>query len=146
MVDVEDILKKYGAKIESQVDVSQKSDYSNAYLKFKEELSPELSGYEKACKKFGSSIKIHLKKNDEERLSKAIEEARLDIQPAEAAGLAVFAFVAVMLVSLFFIVGLFLLTNDFSILALFLSFVFAIFFMTLRITTLRARLSILLIF
>ena len=69
MVDVDDILKKYGSKIEGQMGgASPKGDYSNAYLKFKEELSPELSGYEKACKKFGSFAKMKLNKKDEKKL------------------------------------------------------------------------------
>ena len=130
MVDVDEILKKYGSKIESQVDVSQKSDYSSAYMKFKEELSPELSGYEKACKKLGSSIKMKLNKRDEEKIAKATEEAHLDVSPSEVAGLAIFSFVAIMLVSIFLIIGAWLITDKFSMLALFLSFVFGIFVYT----------------
>jgi len=50
--DVKDILRRYGSKIEGQIktDVAArmgKGNYSQEYVKFKQEMAPELSKYEK---------------------------------------------------------------------------------------------------
>ena len=49
--DVNDILRKYGSKIEGQMNTSSGSKrYSREYTEFKNEISSELRGYEKWCK------------------------------------------------------------------------------------------------
>ena len=52
--DVKDILRKYGAKIEGKVGPASANlagGYTSAYASFKQEMAPELSKYEKWCKK-----------------------------------------------------------------------------------------------
>ena len=58
---VDDILKKYGSKIEGKINTSiKKGNYSREYLKFKDEMSPELSRYERWSKSLGSLIKLNV--------------------------------------------------------------------------------------
>ena len=50
--DVGEILRKYGSKIEGKLQISEnkKVDYSQEYVRFKEEMSPEISRYERWAK------------------------------------------------------------------------------------------------
>jgi len=61
MVSTDDILKKYGSRIERQMNgfSSSKSSekFSKSYNKFKEDMSPEFSRYEKWCKSMGVYLK-----------------------------------------------------------------------------------------
>ena len=62
-----EILDKYGSKIEGQIETEGTSfdaDYSSSYVKFKEEMAPEINRYEKWCKSLGSVIKINVSEND----------------------------------------------------------------------------------
>ena len=59
---VDDVLRKYGSKIESQIKTSKSqevsSDWSREYVTFKNEMAPELNRYEKWCRSLGNVIKI----------------------------------------------------------------------------------------
>src|SRR3989338_5151307 len=101
-MNVDDIMKKYGAKIETNIKTSQggKEEYSSEYIRFKQEMVPEFTRYERLCKSFGSLIKINVSKSDEERVRKQISVAHLDIEPWQALTLSVMAFLAVLLTGL----------------------------------------------
>ena len=63
MTSTDDILKKYGAKIERQMgghdsSYTAQKEFSQSYTKFRESMSPEFSRYEKWCKTLGNLIKI----------------------------------------------------------------------------------------
>src|SRR3989344_4362413 len=101
-MNVDDIMKKYGAKIETNIKTSQggKEEYSSEYIRFKQEMVPEFTRYERLCKSFGSIIKINVSKSDEERVRKQISIAHLDIEPWQALTLSVMVFLAVLLTGL----------------------------------------------
>ncbi len=99
MVEVEDILKKYKAKIASQISTERVVSYSKEYKEFKEETMPHLSRFEALCKNVGRSFKIKLKKSDEGRIKRDLETAHLDATPSDVASLAVLVLVS----SLFFV-------------------------------------------
>jgi len=108
---VKDILDKYGSKIESQINSRAFSEaggtnYSQEYLKFKEEIAPEFSKYEKWCHSLGKSIKVKASKKDEERLNKSISVAHLDIEPTHALSLSIMSFVGVFFLGLLLSVGI----------------------------------------
>jgi hypothetical protein len=111
LADIEEIAKKYGIKIEKSFMTEQQGDFSREYLKFKKEINPALSGYEKACKTFGKSFKLKLTKKDYERISKSLNVAHADITPEEAAGLAIFSFVSIIMLSVFSILILYLIAK-----------------------------------
>ena len=118
---VDDILKKYGAEIESKINNGQQSDsspisskkYSQEYLQFKKELSPELTRYEKWCKSLGRIIKIKASSKDEKKIKRQLEIAHLDIQPSEALGLAVVSFLSVFFLGLLLSVSVALIKGSF---------------------------------
>ena len=99
---VDEILKKYGSKIEEKIsstNVSGKS-YSQEYIKFKNEIAVELKGYEKWANSVGNFIKVNPSKKDEERFKKSFEAAHLEVQPWQAVSLAVVSFGLVFLLGL----------------------------------------------
>ena len=57
----DEVLKKYGAKIESQMKGFDRSggtgnNFSQSYERFKESMLPEFNRYERWCKSFGNSF------------------------------------------------------------------------------------------
>ena len=102
---IDEILKKHTARIESQINTkgsakSEKSNYSKEYIKFKEEMAPDLSKYEKWCHSLGSFIRLKVSEKDEEKIKKHLEVAHLDVLPWQALTLSVMSFVGIFLMGL----------------------------------------------
>jgi hypothetical protein len=101
--EVEEILKKYSRKIESQVSDYEKnyssSDISNDYAQFKQDMMPELSKYERWAKGIGNIIRIKVAEKDEAKIAKSLEIAHLDLTPSEVVGLSMMSFIGVFLLS-----------------------------------------------
>ncbi len=114
--DVKDILKKYSGKIESQVKTSNivGGDYSKEYVKFKEELAPELTKFEKWCQSLGSIIKLKVSQKDEEKIKKSLEIAHLDIEPWQALTLSVMSFLAVFILAVLISLSVALIKGSFA--------------------------------
>lgn len=130
--NVKDILRKHGAKIEGQIktDSTKSSNWSQSYVKFKEEMSPDLSRYERWCKSLGSFIKLNLSKKDEEKVKKHLEVAHLDVEPWQALTLGVMTFLAVFFFGLLSSVAVMLIKGDFGafpFLFFFLMLIFSLF-------------------
>src|SRR3989344_8412814 len=131
-MNVDDIMKKYGAKIETNIKTSQggKEEYSSEYIRFKQEMVPEFTRYERLCKSFGSIIKIYVSKSDEERVRKQISIAHLDIEPWQALTLSVMVFLAVLLTVLLISISVVFISGSlasFPILFFFLTVIVGIF-------------------
>lgn len=126
---VEEILRKHGARIESQMKTEgvQKSDYSREYTTFKEEMAPELSRYERWCKGLGSIIKLKASKKDEAKVKRDIEIAHLDVEPWQALTLAIMVFISIFFIGLFGIIIYVVLGNSFPVLFFILTLVLAMF-------------------
>jgi len=122
---VDEIINKYKGKIENQINVDdiKKGSYSREYTTFKQEMSPQLTRYERLCKSLGSIIKLNVSKKDEERVKRHLEVAHLDIEPWQALTLSVTAFVTV------FILGLLLSFVSVLIQGSFSAFPFLFFFL-----------------
>jgi len=126
---VDDILKKYGSKIEGKVKNSNVSikDFSQSYTKFKNEMTGHYSGYEKWCHTVGNFIKIKPSKTDEEKMRKSLTEAHLDIEPWQAISLGVSAFVGVFFLGLLISVAIGLISSfDNAVLPFFLSLILSL--------------------
>ena len=132
-LNVNDILKKYGRKIENQINTSNANlgiNYSREYIKFKEEMAPELTRYERWCRSLGSLIKLNISEKDEERIKRQLEIAHLDIAPWQALTLSVMSFVGVFLIGLLISVAVVLINGSlasFPLLFFFLVMIFSIF-------------------
>ena len=131
--DVKDILRKYGRKIENRInssDINIKESYSREYLKFKEEMAPELTKYERWCKSLGSLIKLNISDKDKDKIKKNLEIAHLDIEPWQAVTFSVMSFVGVFFVGLLISISVVLINGSlasFPLLFFFLIFIFSLF-------------------
>ncbi len=138
--EVRDLIRKYSAELEMEISNQGDVNYSQEYQKFREESLANLSGYERACQSIGGAFTLKLSPKDEEKLSKQISGARLDITPGQAAGFGVFVLLLSFFVSVLLSVGIYLLTNEFPILLL-LMLVFVSIFIYYYVSGLPARME-----
>ena len=130
--NVEDIMKKYGGAIESKIRVSENTDgYSGEYRRFKEEMAPQASGYEKLCRSLGSIVKVNVAQKDEDKIRTFLEIAHLDIEPWQSLSLSVTLFIGTFLLGLLISLASFLITGSFDSFFFFLiiAFTFAALFL-----------------
>ncbi|OIO81491.1 hypothetical protein AUJ84_00945 [Candidatus Pacearchaeota archaeon CG1_02_32_132] len=125
MASTEDILKKYGAKIESKMD-SPKT-YSKEYTQFKQDMLPELSRYKRWTKTLGNIVNIKVSEKDRARMQKYLDIAHLDVTPSQALTLAIFSLLVVFSGIILLVMAIFFITGEFQILLLFLGLIASIF-------------------
>ena len=140
MVTTDDILKRYGAKIErekrgydreeagrrSQV-AGGKKKFSKSYEKFRSSMLPEFSRYERWCKSMGNIFTIKVGEKDKMRIDRAIEIAHLNVTASEVVVFATMLLFGTLFGGIAFFIAIWLLTESFSMIFLFLIFVFSIF-------------------
>lgn len=115
--DINDILKKYGRKIESQISTTElKGNYSQAYSTFKEEMAPAWTKYEKWCHSLGNLIKLKIAKKDELKVKKQLEIAHLDVEPWQAVTLSAVSFFIIFLLGIFISASIYLFTGEIPVL------------------------------
>ena len=126
---VDDILKKYASKIEGKIKSSavENVNYSREYVKFKEEMAPELTRYERWCRSLGNVIKLKVSQKDEERVKRQLEIAHIDAEPWQALTLAVMSFLAVFVIGVIASVSVFLIFNTIPVLFFVLILIFSLF-------------------
>lgn len=128
--NIDDILKKYGAKIESKINEGEteiKTDYSQSYIKFKEEMSPEISRYERWAKSLGNVIKLKISDKDTAKIQKSLNIAHLDLEPWQSVTLSVMAFFSVLFLGILASVSVLLIQGGFPVLFFFLAIMFSFF-------------------
>ena len=134
--DVDEILRKYGNKLETAVSTfnakqSTGTDYSREYVKFKDEMSPEISRFERWCKSLGNVIKLKISEKDAAKINKDLQIAHLDLEPWQPVTLSVMAFLGVLFLSLLISLAIFLIRgatiDSFPLLFFFLVMVFSFF-------------------
>ncbi|MBS3090688.1 hypothetical protein J4433_02870 [Candidatus Pacearchaeota archaeon] len=134
MAKVDDILKKYGSKIESEILTEKNLEYSREYKQFKEEAMPTLTRFERLCKNIGSMIKIRVKKSDEERINKNLQAAHLDITAGDVMAFSTIILVLGLFISVVTLIGIYLATQSFSFIAFFLFFFSSLFLFYFAVT------------
>lgn len=130
---VDDILRKYGSKIESRFSTVEngKTDYSQEYVKFKDEMSPEISRFEGLCRSLGSIIKLKISEVDAGKIRKDLRTAHLDLEPSQPVTLSVVTFLSVLFIGLLISIAVFLIKgatiDAFPLLFFFLVMIFSFF-------------------
>jgi hypothetical protein len=136
MASTDDILKKYGAKIESQMkgydSRGQKSGvrgqgFSKSYERFKASMLPEFSRYERWCKAMGNFFTIKVGEKDRARIERSIEIAHLNLTASEVVVFSTMLLFLTLFSGVLFVLGAWLLGAGFSLMLLFFIFVFAVF-------------------
>jgi len=124
--DVKDILRKYTSKIEGQMGTAKRNmGYSRQYIKFKEEMAPDLNKYEKWCRSLGNIVKLNISEKDREKIKKQLEISHLDVEPWQALTLSVMSFLTVFLFGILISVAVALIKGSFD------AFPFLFFFLML---------------
>ncbi len=130
--NVDEILRKYGSKIESQISTSatqgnKKIDYSQEYIRFKEEMSPEISKFERWAKSLGGTIKLKISEKDAKEAKKHLDIAHLDLEPWQPITLSVMAFLSVLFLGVLISIAVLLIGGSFPFLFFFLVVIFSFF-------------------
>ncbi len=109
MPSTKDILEKYSRKLESEIntDVGERRD-SKEYLKFKQEMIPELNRYERWAKSLGGIVRLKIAEKDRQKVQKFINVAHLDVTAEEALTLSVISMLGVFLLCALASVALYL--------------------------------------
>ena len=112
-LSVDEIMKKYGSKIDNNIQTSNSgANFSREYIKFKQEMVPEITRYERWCKSLGSIVKINVSKKDEEKIKRNLEIAHLDIEPWQALTLSVMVFASVFIMGLLISISVILINGN----------------------------------
>ena len=129
---VDEILKKYGKKIEGEIKTTELGAVkdSKSYLKFMGEVKSDFTGYERLCHTLGSIVKLNPSKKDSEKIQKSIDIAHMNIEPWQAITLSVMSFVLVFFLGILISVGYAFFKgglSDFPTLFFFLIMIFSVF-------------------
>src|SRR3989344_7561765 len=132
--NVDDILKEYGSKIESRMTIfnsnSQgKTDYSQSYMKFKAEMAPEISRYERLCKSLGNLVRLKVSAADELKVKRELNIAHLDLDPWQPLTLSIVSFLSIFFIGLIISVAIALINGGADIEGVFSAFPFLFFFL-----------------
>jgi hypothetical protein len=132
MTSTDDILKKYGSRIETQMKGynspgPDQKKFSHSYEKFREGMVAEFSRYEKWCKTLGSLFRIKVGEKDKAKIDEAIKTAHLNITASEAVVFSTMLLMISLFGGILFFTGIWLVTGAFSLMFLFLVFLFSVF-------------------
>jgi hypothetical protein len=132
MTSTDDILKKYGVKIDRQLksyngNPMSKGKFSHSYETFRSSMMPEFSRYERWCKSLGNFFTMKLGEKDDVKISRAIEIAHLNVSSSEVVVFAVMLMFLTMFGGSLFVTGIWFLGGGFSFGFLFLFFLVSIF-------------------
>jgi Flp pilus assembly protein TadB len=130
MVSTDEILRKYGTKIEGEMRSSPGASvekFSKSYESFKASLSPELSRYEKLCKSFGNIFSVKVGEKDRVKIQRNIDISHLSITPSEVVVFSLSVLFLTLFFGLFSFIAIYFITGTLSIMLLFLVFILAIF-------------------
>ena len=138
----EDILRKYGAKIERDMRGFRSSEdaegganpeeYSRGYQEFRQAMTPQFSRYEKWCKALGNFFHVKVGEKDKNKIQRSIDIAHLNLTPSEVVVFAVVILFATLFGGILLVVGGWLLFGDgtfktFPLMFTFLMFMLSIF-------------------
>ncbi len=130
MPTTDEILRKYGAQIESEINTqssSQAQNFSQEYLQFKQDMLPEISRYRRWCHTLGNLININLSQKEKAKVERALNIAHLEVTPSQAVTLAVFSFMAVFLAVSLTTLSVYLINGSFNFLFFMLGIMASIF-------------------
>ena len=113
MPSTEDILKKYGKKIEKQITDSPQSPNfqktsSREYVKFKQEMLPESTKYKRWADTLGNIVRIKISEKDKKKVEGDLATAHVDVTPTQAMTLAVMSMLIIFFLLLLISVGSYL--------------------------------------
>ncbi|MEM4259173.1 MAG: hypothetical protein QXS38_00200 [Candidatus Pacearchaeota archaeon] len=107
-----EILEKYSKKLESQIATEPTSAYSGEYERFKQEMIPEITKYEKWAKSLGNIISIKVAEKDRLRIQKQLDIAHVDVNPSQALTLSVLSMLVIFFGTILISLGIYLINPN----------------------------------
>src|SRR3989344_176201 len=134
--EIRKIIEKYERKLGSQVNLDNSQygsseEISREYSRFKDDMIPQISRYERMCKSLGNILKVRVKQNDALRIQRYLDIAHLDVTPSQAFGLAFVSFIIVFFLGILATAVIYVFTGNISlsfILLLFLASIFVFYY------------------
>ena len=128
-LSADDVMQKYSGKLDKQVKTakSKNVNYSREYVKFKKEMAPELTRYEKWCQSLGKKVKLNVAEKDKDNIQRQLDIAHLDLQPWQPLTLSVLSFLGIFLLGLFLSIAVVLIKGSLAAFPLFFFFLITIF-------------------
>ncbi len=124
----DEILSKYGKKIESQFNsYQQRQDYSKEYLQFKEDMLPEISRYKRWCETLGNLIKIKVSQKESIKIQKHLDIAHASITPSQVLTLSLISSMGIFLLTMLAAISIFFITQNLPLLLIFLGLMVSMF-------------------
>lgn len=126
------ILEKYSRKLESEIETSaqipeSEQEFSQEYIKFKQEMIPELSKYERWCKALGNIIKIKVSEKDRAKIQHYLDIAHLDITPEQTLTLSIISMLGIFFATILTAVAIYFINGTIQTLLGFLGFIASMF-------------------
>lgn len=116
-----EIIDKYTRKLESQLNMENaKENYSGEYFRFREEMIPEFSKYEKWAKSLGNIISLRIAEKDRVRVQKYLDTAHLDVSASQALTLALMSMLGIFFATVLTVVAIYLINGSIQLLLMFL--------------------------
>lgn len=112
MASADEILKKYSKKLESQIGTESSPSYSSEYLRFKEEMIPEITSYEKWAKSLGNIFRIKVAEKDRIRIQRYLDIAHLDVEPTNALTLSALSMLSVFFGTILLTIAIYLINPN----------------------------------
>ena len=128
-LSTKEIIEKYSKKLESKFnsEIESSADYSQ----FKRDMLKELSEYERWAKTLGNLIKIKVAEKDRVKIEKHLKTARLEVTPSQSLTLSIIAFLGLFFITLLIGTSIYLITESFPTLLVFLGIITSFFISTL---------------
>ena len=125
MPSTKEILEKYSRKLESQI--ASYEDDSIEYIKFRQEMIPELSRYERWAKSLGNIIKIKIAQKDRQKIQSHLNAARLNVTAEEALTLSLLSMLGIFFAAILITVSIYLINGSTQLLLGFLGVITSLF-------------------
>lgn len=128
MPTTDEILRKYGSKIESEFNNYQsQQNYSQEYMKFKQDMLPEASRYQQWCQALGGAIKLRVSPKENAKLTDYLAAAHIDVQPSQAVTLATVAFLMGFILSMLLTAAAYFITGKLQLIFFMLGLIASVF-------------------
>ena len=131
MVSTKEILEKYSRKLENDLgsfsSSNQSKQFSQDYLQFKANMTPEISRYERWAKSLGSLISIKVSEKDRVKIQKHLDDAQIDVSPSQAMTLAAISMLIIFFLTLIIVTSIYLINGSLQLLLGFLGLITSIF-------------------
>ncbi len=125
MVSTEEVLRKYEKKIAREItDAPRKESYSQEYSRFKQEMIPEISRYERWAKSLGNSIHLKIAEKDRIKIQSILNRGHIETTPSQVVALALLSMLVVFFSTIIIAVAIYLITMPASIPSSLIAFVF----------------------